>query len=316
VSGRGDARRDLGGRSPTASALAPAKINLCLFVGPPRDDGRHELVTLFEAVALFDEVELKLDLEGPPARSGDRVVCPEVRGENLAAGALAGLREHGWKAPRALVSIRKRIPIAGGMAGGSADAAAVLRMAMALSPGLEQVAHEVAVSLGADVPAQLHPGLSIGTGAGELVAAIEPLAQHAVLVLPSHQRLSTASVYREADRLGAPRSAAELREFERALPAAATPGARLPDELIANDLQAAAVSLCPSIASALADALGAGAEQALVSGSGPTVLGLFWGEGARERATAAACSLAPRHPGARAVVPISPGQADAYVRSQ
>jgi 4-diphosphocytidyl-2-C-methyl-D-erythritol kinase len=306
-------RRDPGGNPPAVSVLAPAKVNLCLFVGPPRDDdGRHRLVTLFESLSLFDELELEFG--EAPGVGADRVVCPEVPGENLVALALSELRARGWDAPPAVLTIRKRIPIAGGMAGGSADAAAVLRMAVAISPGLEQVAAEVAALLGADVPSQLHPGLSIGTGAGELVAPVGPLAEHAVVVLPSREQLSTASVYAEADRLAAPRPPGAMDELERALRSAAVPGATLRPELIANDLQTAAVSLCPSIVDALADALAVGAEQALVCGSGPTVVGLFWGEGASDRAAGAARSLALRHPGALAVSPVPPGMAAAWLR--
>ena len=93
---------------------APAKLNLCLFVGPPRDDGLHEIRSLFEPISLADQVEVT---EAP----ADRVVCPEVGGENLAARALAGLRERGWDHAPVRVEISKRIPVAGGLGGGSAD---------------------------------------------------------------------------------------------------------------------------------------------------------------------------------------------------
>jgi 4-diphosphocytidyl-2-C-methyl-D-erythritol kinase len=173
-------------------ARAPAKINLCLFLGAAtRADGRHELVTLFESVSLCDSLELEV----APTADGDRVFCPEVDGENLAAVALSALRERGWEAPPVRLTITKRVPIAAGMAGGSADAAAALRLAVALSPSILPVVGEIAASLGADVPGQLTPGLSIGTGAGELVSPREPLAEHAALVLPSHERLTTADVY-------------------------------------------------------------------------------------------------------------------------
>jgi 4-diphosphocytidyl-2-C-methyl-D-erythritol kinase len=286
-------------------ALAPAKVNLCLLLGPVRDDGRHRLVTLYESVSLVDELELSLG--GSRGARADRVVCPSVRGENLAARALAELRDRGWSAPPAVVEIDKHIPVAAGMAGGSADAAAVLRMAVALSPELGAVRGEVAVSLGADVPAQLEPGPSIGTGAGELVDPVGPLADHAMLVLPSRARLRTADVYREADRLRLPRSSPRLEQLEHTLRAASASGARLPDALLTNDLQRAAVSLCPPVARALQDARAIGAQQALVCGSGPTVLGLFWGGRARARAAKAARALAPRYPGALAVTPVAPG---------
>ncbi|MDE3130480.1 MAG: 4-(cytidine 5'-diphospho)-2-C-methyl-D-erythritol kinase, partial [Acidobacteriota bacterium] len=99
-------------------ALAPAKVNLSLFLGGTRADGRHRLVTLFESLSLADTVELEV-VDGP----GDQVVCPGVEGENLATRALVGLRARGWDAPAVRVAIEKRIPLAAGMAGGSADAA-------------------------------------------------------------------------------------------------------------------------------------------------------------------------------------------------
>ena len=110
-------------------AKAPGKVNLCLFVGGRRDDGRHELITLIESVSLADELELVTR-----AALDDEVVCPGVEEPNIVARALAGLRACGWNAPRVRVTITKRIPVAAGMGGGSADAAAVLRMA-ARSPG-------------------------------------------------------------------------------------------------------------------------------------------------------------------------------------
>jgi 4-diphosphocytidyl-2-C-methyl-D-erythritol kinase len=286
-------------------ALAPAKINLSLFLGPLQRDGRHQLVTLYESVSLVDELMLTLEPAGE--HGADRVVCPAVGGENLAARALAELRDRGWDVPPAVVRIAKHIPIAAGMGGGSADAAAVLRMALAMSPELESVVGEVAGSLGADVPAQLVPGLSVGTGAGELVESLEPLAEHAVLVLPARERLRTADVYLEADRLALPRSAAELKRLEVELRGAARPGATLSGELLVNDLAGAAQALCPPVAVALEDALASGAQPALVCGSGPTVVGLFWGERASARASEAARALAPRYVGALAATPVRPG---------
>jgi 4-diphosphocytidyl-2-C-methyl-D-erythritol kinase len=286
-------------------ALAPAKVNLCLFLGGVRTDGRHELVTLFESLSLVDELEMTVGDE--PAGTPDRVLCPDVEGENLVARALAALRELGWDAPNATVSILKRIPIAGGMAGGSADAAAALRLAVAVSPELAPVVGEVAAGLGADVPSQLRPGPAIGTGAGDVVSSLQPLAEHALVILPSAEQLPTAAVYGEADGLALPRSAWALSELERSLRASALPDSRLPDELLVNDLSPAAVSLCPSIRDAQADAAAAGASPVLVCGSGPTVVGLFWGQGARVRAAAAARTLAPRHPGALAATPVAPG---------
>jgi 4-diphosphocytidyl-2-C-methyl-D-erythritol kinase len=281
---------------------APGKVNLSLFVGGRRPDGRHELITLIESVSLADELELvtRVSLD-------DVVVCPGVDAPNIVSRALAGLRASGWTAPQVQVKIRKHIPIAAGMGGGSADAAAVLRMAARLSRIDDGVVEELAAELGSDVPSQLTPGLVLGTGAGDEVELRAPLAPHAFVIVPLPHRLSTASVYAEADRLGVGDN--EL-EFAARLPdlwSSLTPGARLPERLLVNDLEVAAVSLCPAVEHALAAVRDTGAEYAFVSGSGPTVAGLFWGPPAsddRARAETAATALTPRYPGACCAVPV------------
>jgi 4-diphosphocytidyl-2-C-methyl-D-erythritol kinase len=279
-------------------ALAPGKVNLCLFLGGLRDDGRHELVTLLESVSLADEVEMITR----PALD-DVVVCPDVEGPNIVADALQGLRDRGWKAPRVKVTIRKRIPIAAGMGGGSADAAAVLRMAQRLAPVPLGAVAELAKELGSDVPSQLEPGLVIGTGVGDQLEHRAPLQSHAYTILPSPRRLATAEVYTEADRLALPRP--DLADCRRALGRAVAPGARLPDPLLVNDLEPAARSLCPELAQTLQTARDAGAEDVFVCGSGPTIAGIFWGPDANVRAATAAASLAARFPGAAAAVPVA-----------
>jgi len=276
----------------TLVARAPGKVNLCLFLGPVRSDGRHELVTLFQSVSLADEISVEV-------AERDEVICPDVDGPNLVQRALAGLREHGWDAPPVRVVIRKEIPVAGGMGGGSADAAAMLRIAPALAPVGEGVVSELAASLGSDVPSQLVPGVAIGTGAGEVVGRFEPRRPHALVIVPQAFGLSTAGVYREADRLGLPRDAADLsarhRELVNALAADSW--------LLGNDLEPAARSLAPEIGVAL-EAVSEGSE-AMVSGSGPTVFGLISGAGALARAEALAARLADRYPGATAATPVS-----------
>lgn len=251
--------------------LAFGKVNLCLFVGPAREDGRHELVTLYESISLCDELSL--------TESGaDEVVCPGVNGPNLVSAALDGLRTRGWDGPAVRIEIRKRIPVAAGLGGGSADAAAALRLAQQLAPVPDELVRGLAAELGADVPSQLHPGLSLGTGAGELIEPFPPLAPHAFVIVPSEHRLSTAAVYAEADRLGLPRPS--LDGFRDRLLAA---DARLPAELLLNDLEPAAVSLCPAVGRELDALRAAGVDRAMVCGSGPTVAGLCWGEDAAGR---------------------------------
>jgi 4-diphosphocytidyl-2-C-methyl-D-erythritol kinase len=296
-------------------ALAPAKINLGLFVGPVRDgDGRHELVSVMQSMSLADELTLEA------ARAGadeDELLCPGVAGdprENLAARALRLFRERtGWGAGPVRVSIVKRIPVAAGLGGGSADAAATLRLAAHASGlGAPQLLHELACELGADVPAQLRPGRWLASGAGERLQELPPAsAPFGVLVLALEEGLSTAAVYGEADRLGLARPAGELERMRARLLEAfadgsplpmsarsvdARPGdaSRLSADLLHNDLQLAAVSLCPRIAEALERARTAGAWLALVSGSGPTVLGLFAEADAAEAAAAGLGDVTPR----------------------
>jgi 4-diphosphocytidyl-2-C-methyl-D-erythritol kinase len=276
---------------------APAKINLCLFLGPTRADGRHELLTVFDSVSLADELTVVTAAE-------DEVVCAGVAGPNLVADALAGLRRAGWIGPPLRVTIDKRIPVAAGMGGGSADAAAMLRLAARLAPVEADALARVAAGLGADVPAQLDPGPSIGTGAGEVVEPLPALPPYGVLVLPQAFPLSTAAVYQEADRLGLGRTAAELTGLRRRL----TP--ELPGELIVNDLQPAALSLAPAVGEALTAAEEAGADPALVCGSGPTVIGLYRGEDGHARAAAAAEALRGRYPAATAAAPVGRGVSD------
>jgi len=266
-------------------ALAPAKVNLGLFLGPRRaSDGRHELVSVMQSISLADELTLQAAAAGV---TQDEIVCPGVPGPseaNLAAAALRAFRAStGWDAPPLRLSITKRIPLAAGLAGGSADAAAALRLARHASGlGDEQLLRRLGAELGADVPAQISPGRWLASGAGEQLHELAPpRSAFGLLLLPLPVELSTAAVYREADRMGLARTLPVLHEHASELGAALAHGAPLPAaiELLHNDLQRAAVSLCPQIADALAQALRAGADPALVSGSGPTVVGLFAGSG-------------------------------------
>jgi 4-diphosphocytidyl-2-C-methyl-D-erythritol kinase len=296
----------------TLRALAPSKINLGLFLGPVREpDGRHELVTIMQSISLADELTLG---PAPAGRVGDELVCPGVPGppeQNLAARALREFRARtGWQAPPLRLTVEKRIPLAAGLAGGSADAAAALRLARAASGlGDEQLLLEIAAGLGADVPAQVSPGRWLASGAGERLERLpEPAVPFGVLVLPAPFELSTAEVYAEADRLGLARERSELRRCHEELFSALGRGAPLPaaTELLHNDLQRAAVSLRGEIAETLRALAGAGAAPALISGSGPTALGLF----ARPReegvalAQLAAETLAEREPAAAVAVPV------------
>jgi 4-diphosphocytidyl-2-C-methyl-D-erythritol kinase len=245
---------------------APAKLNLCLYLGRQREDGLHELCSLFEPLALADLIEVS------PAER-DEVICPGVEGENLAARALAGLRERGWEREPLRIEIQKRVPVAAGLGGGSGDAAAILRLAAGEVADLPELAAE----LGADVPSQLRPALALVRGAGEQIELLPEPAEHAVVLLPGGGGLSTAAVFAEADRLDLGRSDEELEELAARLREVAGAGASPLDypDLLVNDLEPAALSLRPDIGEALAALRAAGAPKAILSGSGPTAVGLF-----------------------------------------
>jgi 4-diphosphocytidyl-2-C-methyl-D-erythritol kinase len=287
----------------TLATEARAKVNLCLFVGPARPDGRHEVVTLMDSLDLCDDVRLVLDAPGLDA---DEVSCPGVEGPNLAAAALATFREQTkWDGPPVRLEIDKRIPIAGGMAGGSADAAAALRLA-AEAAGLDdrRWLEDIAAMLGADVPSQIRGGLVLATGIGARLRPLDDRLDYSVVVVPVDAELRAGDVYAEADRLGLARDTLGLARALTRVQAALS--AETVIDRVQNDLQDAARSLCPAIDVALEAALAAGADHALVSGSGPTVLALFSQDGHRERASSAEATL---RAGGRSPAPILTGPA-------
>jgi 4-diphosphocytidyl-2-C-methyl-D-erythritol kinase len=247
---------------------AAAKLNLVLHVGPRRADGRHELASLFASLELSDEVALE-----PAPAAPDEIICPAVEGPNLASVAIDALREAlGGDLPPLRVAIEKRIPVAAGLGGGSADAAAVLRAANRLAGGPldARELRGLAAGVGADVPSQIEPRHALVTGAGEHVEPLD-LPRLSVLLVPAREGLSTADVYAEADRLGATRAALD--------PAAVKATAGLaPAELakaLENDLERAALSLRPELEETLGAVRDTGALAARITGSGPTVFGLY-----------------------------------------
>jgi len=275
---------------------AHAKVNLVLRVGPPHADGLHPLCSLFVALELADEVTVGLG-----AASTDEVLCPGVEGDNLAACAIAAFRAAAPDVPLPplRIEIQKRIPIAAGLAGGSADAAAVLRAANALAgaPLSPDQLREIAADLGSDVPSQVEPAHAIVSGVGERVERVD-LPPMTLVLVPQDEGLSTAAVYGELDRLrddaaGSPSLAVGPADAGPPDRLASDPLRRLaagPLEQIAaglaNDLQPAALSLRPELAEPIATLRDAGALAAQVSGSGPTTFGLFADRVAAERAAA------------------------------
>jgi 4-diphosphocytidyl-2-C-methyl-D-erythritol kinase len=272
--------------------LAPAKLNLCLYVGPKRDDGLHEIRSLFEPLELADELRLTEADE-------DQVVIEGIDGPDLAARALAALREHGWDGPPLRIEVTKRVPVAAGLGGGSADAAAVLRLARGRVEGLRAIA----AGIGADVPSQLQPRACLVAGAGEVIEPARPPGEHGIVLIPQDEGLATADVYAEADRLGIPRSESELEAIRRQLRDTADEGGSplTYREHLVNDLQPAAISLRPAIEDALEALAGAGAAHAMVTGSGPTAFGLY---PTADEAVAAAKGLRGRFPNVMATAPL------------
>jgi 4-diphosphocytidyl-2-C-methyl-D-erythritol kinase len=274
------------------SAWAPAKVNLCLYVGERRSDGLHEICSLFQSVTLADEVTIE---EGGEQ---DEVVCQGVAGPNLAATALAAFRERfAWVAPPQRIVIDKRIPIAAGLGGGSANAGAVLRLASAASmiypPAAELRA--LAAELGADVPSQVDPGTALVRGAGEQVEPVARPGELAMVLLAAKRGLSTGEVYARADELGFPKR--DLDKLASRLLAVVGDGADIPGGIVSilhNDLERAAIELEPSAARGLELLRETGADGAIVSGSGPTVFGLY---PSADEAEAARASIDPRWDG-------------------
>lgn len=261
---------------PTGSVTVrvPGKVNLFLAVGDLRDDGYHELTTVFHAVSLFDEITVRnadvmsLDV------SGEGVEDVPTDHRNLAWRAAELLAEHVGRAPDVAISIEKSIPVAGGMAGGSADAAAVLVAINSLwELGVpRRDLHTLAAELGSDVPFALHGGTALGTGRGEQLATV--LARntfHWVLAF-GKRGLSTPKVFGEIDRLRADGrgQTPRLEEPEPLLAALASGDAAQLAPLLGNDLQAAALSLDPGLRRTLRAGEDAGALAGIVSGSGPT----------------------------------------------
>ena len=262
----------------------PAKVNLQLAVGPPRADGYHELVTVFHAVSLFDEVTVRpADRTSVRVSGADAAAVPAGRA-NLAVRAAAALaraaRPRGASAAVA-IEIRKRIPVAAGLAGGSADAAAALVACNELwQAGLSAAElSAVAAGVGSDVAFALLGGTAVGRGRGEqLTVALAAGTYHWVLAF-SPGGLSTPEVYAACDRLRAARAARasglaagppapQLSTELMAALRSADPAAVGP--LLSNDLQPAALSLRPELRRTLSAGRELGAIGAMVSGSGPT----------------------------------------------
>lgn len=255
----------------SVTVRVPAKVNVQLAVAAARPDGFHDLANVFLAVSLYDEVTAtpaagtKVTCEGPDA---DQVPLDRT---NLAARAAETLARRAGLSPDVHLHIAKNIPVAGGMAGGSADGAAALVACDALwglnTPMTELL--DICAELGSDVPFSLVGGAALGTGRGEILTPVPAGTFHWVFAV-ADGGLSTPAVFREFDRLAAGRDLPAPQASPALLAALASgdPDALAPT--LVNDLQPAALSLRPRLAAVLAAGTGAGALAALVSGSGPT----------------------------------------------
>jgi len=279
----------------------PAKLNLQLAVGPPRADGYHDLVTVFHAVSLFDEITARPAERDGVSVSGEGADRVPDDGDNLALRAVAALRAAAdpgtlTDAGGVHITIAKRIPVAAGLAGGSADAAAALVACNELwGTGLGQPQLlEIAAQVGSDVAFAVLGGTAVGRGRGErLTPALAPATSYHWVLAFADGQLSTPAVYAALDQLraaeaGGPAAesggpavthgaAAEHGSAEPVLDAALMSALRSGDarqlgRALSNDLQPAALSLFPALRKTLAAGLELGALGALVSGSGPTCL--------------------------------------------
>jgi 4-diphosphocytidyl-2-C-methyl-D-erythritol kinase len=252
---------------------APGKVNLALVAGPLRDDGYHELVNVFHAVSLVDDVtarpadDVTVTVEGVHA---DLVPCD---GTNLAVRAARLVAERSGLDEGVHLHIRKQIPVAGGMAGGSADAAAALVACDALwQAGLSRDdLLELAAELGSDVPFALVGGTAVGTGRGERLTPALARGEYEWVFALSGTGLSTPAVYGELDRLRHGRDVPDPQVPDGVMQALRSGDAEALGACLHNDLEPAACALAPKLERTLEVGREYGALGALVSGSGPTV---------------------------------------------
>ncbi len=275
-----------GAGSAAVRVRAAGKINLALLVGPRRPDGYHPLATVFQAVSVYDDVEVTAAPPGafPVTVTGAQASLVPTDGRNLVVRAAQLLAEtHGDPARLgARIAIRKTIPVTGGMAGGSADCAAAL-LALSVLWDLDVTPAELGElggRLGADVPFALMGQTAFGSGRGdELVPVLSRGTYHWVLALADFE-LSTPAVFRRFDALHPEPAQPPAQPPAELLEALASGDPMRLSRVLVNDLQEAAVDLRPELARTIAAGRAAGALASVVSGSGPTVAFLAASESA------------------------------------
>ncbi|MDF3301673.1 4-(cytidine 5'-diphospho)-2-C-methyl-D-erythritol kinase [Streptomyces tropicalis] len=270
----------------SVTVRVPAKVNVQLAVGAARPDGFHDLANVFLAVGLYDEVTATASPGGPRVTcTGPDAAQVPLDGTNLAARAAVALaRRHGLS-PDVHLHIAKDIPVAGGMAGGSADGAAALVACDALwgTRASRDELLDICAELGSDVPFSLVGGAALGTGRGERLSPLEVGGTFHWVFAMAHRGLSTPAVFREFDRLGEGVAIPEPVASQDLIDALAKGDPDLLAASVSNDLEPAALALFPDLAAALAAGRAAGALAALVSGSGPTTAFLVRDESAAAR---------------------------------
>lgn len=265
--------------------FAPAKLNLHLSVGPPRADGYHPLVTLMQPLDVGDRLVIET------GRPGLRFSCnlPELAGEdNLVVRAACAWYEAAGKEPGIAIQLDKQIPVAAGLGGGSSDAAATLLGLNALhgSPLEPRRLYELACSLGADVPFFLAGCTALCTGIGEVVQPLPEFPRLDYVLLNPGLAVSTARIYRQFDlHWTKPESSYRINRSHHE--------GTFWEGLLINDLEAVTLALHPVLAELKEALRGAGARGVLMSGSGPTLFGVF---DSPDQAVRAADSLACGHP--------------------
>jgi 4-diphosphocytidyl-2-C-methyl-D-erythritol kinase len=260
----------------------PAKVNLSLGVGTARADGYHPLATVYQAIGLYDTVTVRSAEDwSVQVRGDERLSIAQVPTDrsNIAVRAAELLAAHHGVDAALQITIDKGIPVAGGMAGGSADAAAVLVGCDVLWATRTRRADLLAIAadLGSDVPFALLGGTAIGSGRGEVVTPVMTRGEYWWVVLESRDGLSTPAVYAEFDALHAQDPVADPEIPDALLHALRSHDIKGLGRALSNDLQEPAFRLRPELRQALADGLENSAHGAIVSGSGPSCLFLCEG---------------------------------------
>lgn len=265
----------------SVTASAPGKTNLFFAVGPLQDDGFHDVASIYLALDLREEVSVSPAATWAVSVSGnisaDQLAAVPTGEDNLVVQAARRVAElAGTDAHPVAFAIDKHVPVAGGMGGGSADAAAALVAVNALwCTGVESKLID-SVALGADVPFALAGGIAIGLGRGERLSQIDSVPAIHLVLVTSEQGLSTPAVYKRLDEMRASLGADPKQAPAAVVPESLIRALKAGDsteiaKLLNNDLQAAALDLRPDLKQTIQDGMDAGALTGFVSGSGPTI---------------------------------------------